>query len=155
MVWRSLPVSLPHWVATAVFSDAGDSSPEDFATWPLRRELVMGEVFEPVLPAVWGSEDRQMGRSGRRGVVLVDETAEHVVAPDLAARDQGAGRAGGHFELDASVRTLLVIVPGVLTQDPLEMPLAGDGQLIEALGPYPSLPTVPPQNSPAASGREF
>lgn len=68
-----------------------------------RRELAMGEVFELVVPAVQGFEDRQMGRSGRRGVILVDETAEDVAASDLEAREQDFGRSSRHFEPDAPV----------------------------------------------------
>jgi len=89
-----------------------------------------------------GSDNEGTGRSGCRWVVHVDQAAEHVVASDLKRRDRDFSRAGGHTEIDAAVRPLLVVMDGVMAQHPREMAVAGDEHPIEALGgrrPHPAL----------------
>jgi len=66
---------------------------------------------------------RQSGRDEaglRRGAVLVDEPTEHVVASNVAERKGSRGHCAdrcGHFEPEAAVRPMLVMVPDVVAKD--------------------------------------
>jgi hypothetical protein len=72
------------------------------------------------------------GRSPR----LVDQAADDLPARDLAGH---VGRLAGFMERRSLfarlVRAMFVVMPRVLGQDPPEVPLAVDEQVVEALAP--------------------
>jgi hypothetical protein len=78
-----------------------------------------------------------------RGAVLVDEPTEYVVAINVAERQGSRGHRGDrcrHFEPEAAVRPMLVVMPDVVAKDCFEMVTAENERPVEALfpnGPYP------------------
>jgi hypothetical protein len=93
-------------------------------------------------PAAMASDLREAGRLCGRRAILVDETTKHVVTPDRKGRDRDGSRASGDLEIDGPVRPLPVVVADVLTEDALELAMAEDEHLIEALGAYRSYPAL-------------
>jgi hypothetical protein len=67
----------------------------------------------------------------------VDETAQHVVTTDTDRWGSGGDPAAGHrhFKIDASARTLLVVVGDVLAKNPLQVTVTEDEHPVEAFGP--------------------
>ena len=56
----------------------------------------------------------------RGGVVLVDEPTQHVATANVAERRGSRGHCAdrcGHFEPEAAVRPMLVMVPDVVAKD--------------------------------------
>ena len=73
-------------------------------------------------------------RSLGRSAVFADQAAEDLPALDPGGDIDGvAGLAQRGFLLQALVRTVAVIVPGVLGQDLAEVPLAEDQHVVQAL----------------------
>ena len=70
-------------------------------------------------------------------VVLVDETAQHVVTTDTERWGSGDDPRAGHrhFKIDASVRTLLVVVGDILAKNPLQVTATEDEHPVETFGP--------------------
>src|ERR1039458_9830941 len=95
--------------------------------------------------------DQRCGQCGLReaglrgGVVLVDDPTQHVATADVAERPGSRGHfAGrcGHLESKATVRPMLVVMPDVVAEDPLEMVTANNERPVETLftyGTYPAL----------------
>src|SRR5450755_3625751 len=113
-------------------------------TWTLKRHLAVTWTID--LSTVCRQHSRSVvpETAWLRGhrVVLVNESAQHVVTTDvLGCRGSGGGRSGGHVELDTSMRTLVVVVADILTKDSFEVTLAQNEQPVEALrsdGPHPT-----------------
>jgi len=83
-----------------------------------------------------------------RSAVLADQAAENLPALDTGGGiDCLAGSAQWGFLLQALMRTMPVIVPGVPGQDLAEMPLAEHEDVVQALrtraGPRPAGPPHP------------
>src|ERR1022692_1586931 len=82
--------------------------------------------------------------SGGQWVILVNETAEHVVAEGLHRRGSG-GRLctrQGHLKIDPLVWPLLVVVADVPLKNPLEVSMAEDEHPVQAFvahRPHPAL----------------
>ena len=106
-------------------------------TWTLKRRLaVTSSTID--LSTVCRQHSRSVvpETAWLRGhhVVLVNESAQHVVTTDvLGCRGSGGGCSGGHVELDTSMRTLLVVVADILTKGSFEVTLAQNEQPVEAL----------------------
>src|ERR1019366_8492232 len=91
---------------------------------------------------------RQSGlrEAGLRGsVVLVDDPTQHVATADVAERPGSRGHFAercGHFEPEAAVRPMLVVMPNVVAKDGFEVVATENEHPVEALftnGPYPPL----------------
>jgi hypothetical protein len=128
------------------FLAAISSGQERDKRWGSRRERSgrCQRLNEPDLmrPAAMASDLREAGRLCGRRAILVDETTKHVVTPDRKGRDRDGSRASGDLEIDGPVRPLPVVVADVLTEDALELAMAEDEHLIEALGAYRSYPAL-------------
>ncbi len=89
---------------------------------------------------------RQFGRHEaglRRGAVLVNEPAEHVVASNVAERRGSRGHFAercGHLESKAAVRPMLVAMPDVVAKDGFEVVATENERPVEALFPYGPYP---------------
>jgi hypothetical protein len=88
-------------------------------------------------------------------VVLVDETAEHVVTMDV--EQWGIGRCSvvghGYLKVDTTMRALPVVVIDIFTKYPFEMTLAQDEHPVEAFGPHRPDPTLRKGIGPRRSDR--
>jgi hypothetical protein len=63
----------------------------------------------------------------------VDEAAEHVVTIDvMKRRGSGGDRAGGNFEIDATMWALSVVVADVLPKDTLKVAATENKHPVEA-----------------------
>jgi hypothetical protein len=70
------------------------------------------------------------------GVVLVDEVAQHVVTVDVVRQGSESDPTGGHFEIDATVRALSVVVAAIPATDSFEVASAKNGHQVEAFRPH-------------------
>ena len=91
---------------------------------PLRCRIRLGQAHSE---ASWLSSDR---------VVLVDEAAKHIVTIDVMAKwGSRASPTRRHLEVDASVRSLAVVMAHVLSKHSLEVAMAKDEHPVETFGP--------------------
>ncbi len=99
---------------------------------------------------MWRFENTRLVSAVRQlhsgGVVLVDQTTEQVASPEVKAGPTGSAEPAGTprwiHELDPTVRTLCVVAGDVVARHRLEVALAEDEEVIDALashGPHPSL----------------
>src|ERR1035438_2875352 len=103
------------------------------------------------MPGDRKGSDQRRGQFGRReaglrgGVVLVDDSTQHVATADFAERRGSRGHCAercGHFESKAAVRPMLVVMPEVVAKDGFEVVATENEHPVEALftdGPYPPL----------------
>jgi len=75
-------------------------------------------------------------RSSGRSPILVDQPVDDLPTPDPAGDvDRLAGLMQRRSLFARLVRAMSVVMPCVLGQDPPEVPLAVDKQVVEALAP--------------------
>ncbi len=71
-----------------------------------------------------------------RSVILVNQPAESIDADDYTVTPMPGGSRLGRLERQASVRSFFVVVPQVLSEDPLQVALPEDREVAQALAPH-------------------
>jgi hypothetical protein len=69
-------------------------------------------------------------------VILVNQPAESIDADDYTVTPMPGGSRLGRLERQASVRSFFVVVPQVLSEDPLQVALPEDREVAQALAPH-------------------
>ena len=86
------------------------------------------------MPKLAHSDSTGVSRPLGRSAILADQAAEDLPTLDPGGDLDGMARLMlRRFLLQALVRTVAVVVPGVLGQDAAEMPFAEDRYVIQAL----------------------
>src|SRR5665811_2186192 len=67
--------------------------------------------------------------------IFMDQPAESIDADDCAIASAQGGARLRRLKREAAVRTFRVVVPHVLSEDPLQMTLPEDQEVIQALPP--------------------
>lgn len=102
-----------------------------------------------------GVAARTLIRLHGRRVVLVDKAAKHIVTMDVYRRGSGGEPVAGHrnAEVDAPMRTLLVVVADVLPKDSFEVTMSHYEDPVEAFGPHCPHPAFRRTCWPEETGR--
>ncbi len=103
-----------------------------------------------------GVPDTPVWLRGHR-MVLVDKAARHVMTMDMQRWGSGGDSTAGHrrTEVDATMRTLSVEVPGVPAEDSLELAMTDDEDPVEAFCPHRPHPTLCVGVGPRGSNRRL
>jgi hypothetical protein len=69
-------------------------------------------------------------------VILVDQPAESIDADDYTVSPTPGGSRLRRLKRQSAVRSFFVIVPQILSEDPLQMALPEDQEVVQALPPH-------------------